>query len=37
MIILEDGNIESAIDGVLKGGYFDSGQGISPKVFVVHR
>jgi acyl-CoA reductase-like NAD-dependent aldehyde dehydrogenase len=36
MVVLEDGNVESAVESALKAGLFHSGQGIVPKVFVVH-
>jgi len=37
LVLLQDGNVEQTVDSVLKLGYFNSGQGITPKVLIVHK
>lgn len=36
LILFQDGNVELAVSNLLKSGFFNSGQGLSPKKIIVH-
>lgn len=35
-MLIRDGDIKNTIEAILRGGFFDSGQGVAPKILIIN-